>query len=919
MIAKIRKRDGRYVKFNEEKIIQAIQKAILAVEAEVTINRINKITQEIIKKVEEQTPEGRVPTVEEVQDVVETVLMTSKLPEVAKAYILYREDRNRIRDRETKLMKTFKEIETDKKTASNFLASKRDYLYENPSKSIIDYGREGAKEYNKMFIVNPDYVKLHENGDIYIKEIEYYNSSLNTLQLDLEKLFDSDLKEGHYGLEKPNSIDEYVLYIAFIISRIEKDLYGGVSIPNFDFVIAKAVRKNYHLIFIDVLTKITNLLNVNFDIDHLVNKLEANKFKLNDHKYDELLIEQNISKELIDKIYLETEKELVNKLQKALNELLTIIELLPTKTNQGVANISIAYGTDISVEGRLVTKTILEATQRGRNQQHLSTTPVQIFKIKNGINAERRDPNFDLFELAIKTTAKRLYPNFMFLDSTPNIINNYNNEKNVSYTATRNRIITNLVEYNETPLGRGSVAETIVNLPRIALSSKGIDDFYNKLDNVLTQVINQLVERYRSISNLRVSHLPFIMGNKAWIDSGSLNKNDSIAQVIKNGSLDIGFVGLAEALTALTGAHHAQNETSRLLGLEIIEKINLKINTVKEKYYLNFQLVASSKVDVFDNFVIKDQNKFGIIKGVTDKSYYTDSFHVPSDYPINAEDKINIESPYHSLIPGGHITYIELGGIEDNKVDSIKKIIKVMKSKNIGYGAINHDLDFDPVCGYYGVVETSECPNCHRIENQDQPFLKYRRINDLLIKPINNLSYEVEEVALRVKNINNLIRVSGFVNDSIVDGPGMRFVIFTQGCLIGCPGCHNPETWDVDGGTLMEVDDIVAMWRQNPLIEGITLSGGDPLLQPDKALYLVKKAKETNLSVVVYSGKYYHELLAENNPYIIEILTLADILIDGPFEMDKLNLDLAYRGSENQRIIDLVKTREHRQIIKYQV
>lgn len=918
MITKIRKRDGRYVKFNEEKITEAIQKAILAVEAEVTINKISKITKEVVKKIEDVTPEGRVPTVEDVQDIVEKVLMSSRLPEVAKAYILYREERSQVRDRESRLMKTFKEIEIDKKTTSNFLSSRRDFQYENPVKSILSYGHEGAKEYNKMFVINQEFVKLHEEGDIFIKAIEYYNSSFNTLQIDIDKLVDNGLLKDNVLIKKPNNINEFILFLSFILSKAESDLYGGIQIPNFDFLLAKIVKKKYHELFLKNIKEMIDFLDLNSNISTILSKLEERKltFEIYHNQGDQILLENGFDLEKINKIRLKTDHEINELLLESLTHFLVVVKMMPTKNQHGVINLSISYGTDTSDYGRMVTKNILLATKRGTSSGHLFTTPVQIFKVKEKINYLPKDKNHDLLKLAIETTAKTMYPNFMFLDSSANIIEGIDNLVNLSYGATRNRIAHNTIEYNISPLGRGSIAETVINLPRVALNSKGLEDFYLKLGLITDKVINQLLDRYRILSNLKAFHLPFLMIDKSWRDSSSLNPNDSIAPIIKNGSLDIGFIGLAEALSALTGFHHGENEVSRQLGLEIIFFLNRKIEEATTKYDLNFQLVASSQVDLLEKFVIKDQHKYGIIKGVTDKSFYTDSFHIPSNYMLNAEEKINIEAPYHNLLPGGHITYIELGGQSNTKIDSIKSIIKLMKSKNIGYGAINHHVDFDPECQYYGEISDKTCPKCKRVEILNKPFFKYRRINDLLITPINLTPINTDEIDLRVKHIKNLMRVSGFVNDSIVDGPGLRFVVFTQGCLIGCPGCHNPETWNPDGGTLMEVDDIVKMWRSNPLIEGITISGGDPMLQPDKTLYLVKKAKETNLSVTVYSGKYYQELLDLNNVFINEILNLADILIDGPFEMDKLNLELLYRGSENQRVIDLIKTRESGQLTR---
>jgi anaerobic ribonucleoside-triphosphate reductase/anaerobic ribonucleoside-triphosphate reductase activating protein len=901
MITKIRKRDGRYVKFNEDKITEAIQKAILAVDAEVTLNKVYEMTKEVVKIVEAETPEGRIPTVENVQDIVEKVLMNSKLTEVAKAYILYREERSKVREQKSKLMKTFQAIELDKKTVSNFLSRRDVFHYENPTKSILAYGREGAKEYNKMFMVDNEYIKLHEEGDIFIKEIEYYTASFNTLQLDSVKCVENRTLKGNIIAKNLKTIDDYLMCLTYIIAKAEDDLYGGVSISDFDYLLAKAVEKNHLEIYLSNVKKhlLVNKTNYHFeDVKSIEN-------------IDEILTSLGIEKEIVRNLKKLAENELEENLFNALSKFLLNIKMMPTKNQCGIINASIAYGTDESVYGRLVTKNILLATLKGL-EGHLYTTPVQIFKVKEGINYNKEDKNYDLFQLAIKTQSLKMYPNFMFLDAESNKIKGVNNVRELTYGATRNRTIN-----NKTSLGKGSISETVINLPRVALSSNNIDEFYENLKNILNKVVNQQLERFNLLSNLRAVHLPFLMIDKAWAGSDNLKTNDSIREVIKNGSLDVGFVGLAEALVALCGNHHGENNEAEKLGLEIIKFMNKHLSEASDKHQLNFQLIASSKVDLLENFVLKDQRKYGIIKHVTDKSFYTDSFHIPSNFKIKVEDKIKIEAKYHSLVSGGHITYVELGGRQEDKESAILTILQLMKKYGIGYGAINHHLDFDAECGFLGKIEEGKCPSCGRKESSLKPFFNYRRINDLLIAPINLEMIAHEEVDLRVTNINNVIRISGVVNDSIVDGPGMRFVVFTQGCLYACPGCHNPETWDLEGGYLVELDDIARMWKDNPLIEGITMSGGDPLLQPEKTLYLIKKAKEENLSVVIYSGSYYEELVNKNDPLINQILELSDILIDGPFEIDKLNLELPYRGSENQRVIDLKETRSSGKVKMY--
>ena len=487
MITKIRKRDGRYVKFNEDKITEAIQKAILAVDAEVTLNKVYEMTKEVVKIVEAETPEGRIPTVENVQDIVEKVLMNSKLTEVAKAYILYREERSKVREQKSKLMKTFQAIELDKKTVSNFLSRRDVFHYENPTKSILAYGREGAKEYNKMFMVDNEYIKLHEEGDIFIKEIEYYTASLNTLQLDSVKCVENLTLKGNIIAKNLKTIDDYLMCLTYIIAKAEDDLYGGVSISDFDYLLAKAVEKNHLEIYLSNVKKhlLVNKTNYHFeDVKSIEN-------------IDEILTSLGIEKEIVRNLKKLAENELEENLFNALSKFLLNIKMMPTKNQCGIINASIAYGTDESVYGRLVTKNILLATLKGL-EGHLYTTPVQIFKVKEGINYNKEDKNYDLFQLAIKTQSLKMYPNFMFLDAESNKIKGVNNVRELTYGATRNRTIN-----NKPSLGKGSISETVINLPRVALSSNNIDEFYENLKNILNKIAKEDI--YHSPTDMGVN------------------------------------------------------------------------------------------------------------------------------------------------------------------------------------------------------------------------------------------------------------------------------------------------------------------------------------------------------------------------------------------------------------------------------
>ena len=397
---------------------------------------------------------------------------------------------------------------------------------------------------------------------------------------------------------------------------------------------------------------------------------------------------------------------------------------------------SLNYGTDTSPEGRMVIKNMLLAEQAGLGHGETPIFPIHIFKVKEGVNFNPGDPNYDLFRLACKVSAKRLFPNFSFLDAPFNLqyYKEGHPETEVAYMGCRTRVAANVYDpTREITTGRGNLSYTSINLPRLAiLSNKNIDLFFDLLDRKIDLVIQQLLDRFRIQGQKKVLNFPFLMGQGVWLDSEKLGPNDEISEVLKHGTLTIGFIGLAETLTALIGQHHGQSEYAQNLGLEIIGHMRARMDAESEKRKLNFSLIATPAEGLSGRFVKIDRERFGVIPGVTDRDYYTNSFHIPVYFDINAFDKIRLEAPYHALTNGGHITYVELDGDPLQNVDAFEQLIRCMKESGIGYGSINHPVDRDPVCGYTGIIG-DECPHCHRKETADQPIERIRRITGYLV------------------------------------------------------------------------------------------------------------------------------------------------------------------------------------------
>ena len=397
---------------------------------------------------------------------------------------------------------------------------------------------------------------------------------------------------------------------------------------------------------------------------------------------------------------------------------------------------SLNYRTDTSPEGKMVIRNMLLAEQAGLGHGETPIFPIHIFKVKEGVNYNPGDPNYDLFQLACKVSAKRLFPNFSFLDAPYNLqyYRPGRPETEVAYMGCRTRVAANVYDPSrEITTGRGNLSYTSINLPRLGiLANKNIDLFFELLDQRIDLVIQQLLDRFRIQGQKKVLNFPFLMGQGVWIDSDKLGPEDEIGEILKHGTLTIGFIGLAETLVALIGQHHGQSEYAQNLGLEIIGHMRARMDAESEKRHLNFSLIATPAEGLSGRFVKIDRERFGTIPGVTDREYYTNSFHIPVYFDINAFEKIRLEAPYHALTNGGHITYVELDGDPCQNVEAFEQLIRCMKEAGIGYGSVNHPVDRDPVCGYTGIIG-DECPHCHRHETSDQPIERIRRITGYLV------------------------------------------------------------------------------------------------------------------------------------------------------------------------------------------
>ncbi len=747
MFTSIVKRDGRSVPYDLGKIETAISKAMEACKRSdpEEVRRLAVCVEEDLSG----RFDGEAPTVEDIQDVVESELMKNGYVNVAKKYILYRAERTKVREMNTRLMKIYDELTFADASGSDMKRDNANIDGDTAMGTMLKYGSEGAKDYYEKYILTPEQSRAHRSGDIHIHDFDFYTLTTTCCQIDLVKLFQGGFSTGHGFLREPNDIQSYSALACIAIQSNQNDQHGGQSIPNFDYGMAPGVAKTYCRKFSANFIKAAELLTqadpeaLRAVFERL--KAEGKKPALEgDEGFRKAL--KNGLKEVLDEETFgrawsfakevsgkETEKAVYQAMEALVHNLNTMHSRAGAQTPFS----SINYGTDTSPEGRMVIKNILLATEAGLGFGETAIFPIHIFRVKEGVNYNPGDPNYDLFKLALRVSAKRLFPNFSFIDAPFNLqyYKPGHPETEISYMGCRTRVIGNHYdESRQITFGRGNLSFTSINLPRIGIKAKGsIEWFFEDLERKMDLVSQQLLDRYRIIARKKVRNFPFLMGQGVWLDSDKLGPDDEVGEILKHGTLSIGFIGLAETLVALVGKHHGEDARARNLGLEIVGFMRDYVDRKSEETGLNFTLLATPAEGLSGRFIRIDKKKFGIIPGVTDREYYTNSFHVPVYFPISAFEKIRIEAPYHALTNAGHITYVELDGDASQNLEAFEKVIRCMKEAGIGYGSVNHPVDRDPVCGYNGIIGDT-CPKCGRHEDEGAyGFERIRRITGYLV------------------------------------------------------------------------------------------------------------------------------------------------------------------------------------------
>ena len=744
MIAQIIKRDGRQSAFELDKITNAIFQA-----AQASGGHDYQMAETLARQVEqnlEQALSGEIPTVEQIQDEVERVLVETGHARTAKRYILYRNERTRVREMNTRLMKVYEDLTFKSSLENNVKRENANIDGDTAMGTMLKYGSEGAKQFYEMFILDPEHARAHREGDIHIHDLDFLTLTTTCCQIDLLKLFQGGFSTGHGFLREPNDIRSYSALACIALQSNQNDQHGGQSIPNFDYSMAPGVKKTFRRAFTDNLTKAIEIYLEQEDGELLSKSIVKNAERetgeiavfADGNGFDEAverLLCDHTDERTAAKIMRFTRKYAVKETRRntyqAMEALVHNLNTMHSRAGAQVPFTSLNYGTDTSPEGRLVMECLMKATEAGLGNGETSIFPIHIFKVKEGVNYNPGEPNYDLFKLAMRVSAKRMFPNFSFLDAPFNAqyYKPGHPETEATYMGCRTRVVGNVFDpTREIVNGRGNLSCTSINLPRIAILSKGdIDWFFEDLDRKIDLVIDQLLARLRIQSQKKVRNYPFLMGQGVWIDSEKLGPDDSVGEVLGHGSLTCGFIGLAETLKALIGVHHGESDEAQELGLKIVSHMRERMDQAAQQYHLNFTLIATPAEGLSGRFVRMDRARFGEIPGVTDREYYTNSFHVPVYYPISAFEKIRREAPYHALTNGGHISYIELDGDPTQNLEAFETVVRAMKEAGMGYGAINHPIDRDPICGYTGIIG-DVCPRCGRREGEGVPLEKLQKL-----------------------------------------------------------------------------------------------------------------------------------------------------------------------------------------------
>jgi len=737
MIQSIIKRDGRVVLYDQNKIASAILRS-LEVSGDGNAMDAARVANDVQADLERRFA-SQSPNIEAIQDTVERQLMNHGFNAAAKAYILYRANRTRAREANTSLMKTIDEITNIDARVSDMKRDNANIDGNTAMGSMLQIGSAGAKAYNEIYLLRPEHAKAYRDGEIHIHDFDFYSLTTTCCQIDILKLFHGGFSTGHGYLREPNSIQSYAALAAIAIQSNQNDQHGGQSIPNFDYGMAEGVAKTYRKAFFrrlkDAVEDYLDLADEASTITRIIAQAEAatgETARLESSKAfldaialglcKEYSLGEPMAHKMITRASVRAYKKTDRDTQQAMEGFVHNLNTMHSRAGAQTPFSSINYGTDVTPEGRMVIRNILLALDAGLGHGETCIFPIHIFKVKEGVNYNETDPNYDLFRLSMRVSAKRLFPNYTFLDSPFNL--QYyvpgRPETEVATMGCRTRVMGNVYDPSrEISFSRGNLSFTSINLPRLAIESKGDEKlFYEKLQHMLELVAQQLLDRFEIQANKHIYNYPFLMGQGVWLDSDHLTLQDDLREVLKHGTLSIGFIGLAETLTALYGQHHGQSEDMQAKGLEIIGYMRKFCDEKSQELKMNFSLLATPAEGLSGRFIRMDQKRYGKLPGITDREYYTNSFHIPVWHPISAYDKIRLEAPYHALCNAGHISYVELDGDTARNVEAFETIVRCMHDFGIGYGSINHPVDRDPICGYVGIIG-DVCPRCGRREGEE--------------------------------------------------------------------------------------------------------------------------------------------------------------------------------------------------------
>ena len=742
---KVVKRNGSKVDFNGTKIAMAIKKGFDSVKnvdendeekEKYESSDIQKVYQDVIDVIKNSYKDKERIKIEEIQDIIEDTLKKDNYQDVYESFADYREKRAQSRaaftddKRSHKFLKTLEGLALKSAAEDDTKRENGNIDGNSAMGTMLQFGSNVSKEFAKTYLMKKKYADAHDDGYIHIHDMDFLAMGTTTcMQIDLDKLFKNGFSTGHGHLREPNDIMSYSALAAIAIQSNQNDQHGGQSIPAFDYYLAPGVLKTFKKLLKSVIKDYIDLEDINAFLNANVLEREINKITTIDigaNYFEKFYKDSELLKRMFEMAINKAREKTDKRTYQAMEAFVHNLNTMHSRAGAQVPFSSINFGTDTSSEGRMVTKNYMLAAEAGLGHGETPIFPISIFKVKEGVNYNPEDPNYDLFKLSLRVSAKRLFPNWSFLDSSFNkpYYKPDDFKTEVGYMGCRTRVLGNVADPDKqiTP-GRGNLSFTSINLPRLgikhgivganALDTCDMEGFYQELDDLLDLVKDQLLERYEIQCNKRVYNFPFLMGQGVWMDSDKLKPTDKVKKVLKHGTLSIGFIGLAECLKALIGKHHGESEEAQKLGVEIVSHIRKRCDEYSEKYNLNFTCLATPAEGLAGRFVGIDRAIYGKIPGVTDRAYYTNSFHVPVYYDISIAKKLSLEGVYHKYTNAGHISYIELDGDPSDNLDAFESIVRIMHDSDIGYGAINHPVDRDPVCGYVGIIK-DVCPRCGR-------------------------------------------------------------------------------------------------------------------------------------------------------------------------------------------------------------